>query len=102
MSKKLSAALSEIAESTDFPPTLSTAEICDKPFTLTDVRVVTTVNGERYIGYITLDGESHEAWLSGSKLHQQVSAVVTAGLPCNVKITKADDAYAPYLLELAD
>ena len=59
-----------------------------------------TENGVRFIGNVEIDGESREAWLSGSKLHQQVEAIQEA-LPQTVVITKGQGQYDPYLLNLA-
>ena len=93
--------LSSIAEANDFPETLSTAALNGKTFELVDARLIDTINGERFIGTLNLDGETVEAWLSGSKLHQQVDALVVAGLPRTVCITKGEGQYDPYLLHLA-
>ena len=78
MSKKtdaLDAELADIGVSTDFPETLSTAALQGQTFSIDSVRLVSTENGERYVGQITLDGNPQEAWLSGSKLHRQVAAL---------------------------
>ncbi len=103
MAKKndLNDTLSSIAEATDFPETLSTAALNGKTFDLLDARLIDTINGERFIGTLNLDGNTVEAWLSGSKLHQQVDAVVAAGLPRTICITKGEGQYDPYLLTLA-
>ena len=100
MKKKLADALREIAESDDFPETLKTSDLKGKTFNLLSVRIVETENGTRYIGNLELDGQHVEAWLSGSKLHQQIEAIETA-LPQTVVITKGEGQYDPYLLDLA-
>ena len=102
MSKKLDALDAELAEigvSTDFPETLSTAALQGQTFSIDSVRLVTTENGERYIGDITLDGNPEQAWLSGSKLHRQVAALETHGFPVTVLLTKGDGQFDPYLLQ---
>ena len=103
MAKKnnLNDTLSSIAEASDFPETLSTAALNGKTFELVDARLVETMHGERFVGTLNLDGNTVEAWLSGSKLHQQVDAVVADGLPRTVCITKGEGQYDPYLLTLA-
>ena len=100
MTKKLQDALNEIAESTDFPETLSTADLKGKTFNLLSVRIVETENGTRYIGNLELDGQHVDAGLSGSKLHQQIETIEGA-LPQTVVITKGEGQYDPYLLNLA-
>ena len=100
MTKKLADKLREIADSDDFPETLKTADLKDKTLNLLSVRTVETENGVRFIGNVEIDGESREAWLSGSKLHQQVEAIQEA-LPQTVVITKGQGQYDPYLLNLA-
>ena len=100
MTKKLAEALKEIAESDNFPVTLTTSDLKGKTFNLLSVKLVQTENGTRYIGNIELDGQHVEAWLSGSKLHQQIEAIETA-LPQTVVITKGEGQYDPYLLDLA-
>ena len=102
MSKKtdaLDAELAEIGVSTDFPETLSTAALQGQTFSIDSVRLVSTENGERYVGQITLDGNPEEAWLSGSKLHRQVAALEAHGLPVTVLLTKGDGQFDPYLLQ---
>ena len=102
MSKKtdaLDVELAEIGVSTDFPETLSTAALQGQTFSIDRVRLVSTENGERYIGQITLDGNREEAWLSGSKLHRQVAALEAHGLPGTVLLTKGDGQFDPYLLQ---
>ena len=100
MTKKLAEALKEIADSDDFPETLKTSDLKGKTFNLLSVRIVDTENGLRYIGNIELDGQHVEAWLSGSKLHQQIE-VMEEALPQTVVITKGEGQYDPYLLNLA-
>ena len=103
MSKKqdtIAAELATIAEASDFPDTLKTADLVGQTFSIDAVRLVTTENGERYIGEITLDGSLEEAWLSGSKLHQQVAVLEAHGLPRTVLITKGDGQFDPYLLQV--
>jgi|TARA_R100000482_G_scaffold121344_1_gene67454 hypothetical protein len=100
MTKKLSDALKEIAESNDFPETLKTADIKGKKFTLQSLRLVNTENGERYIGLIEIEGQHCEAWLSGSKLHRQLQTIEDS-LPLDVVVNKDEGQYAPYLLDLA-
>ena len=93
----LNTQLQEIADSTDFPPTLSTAELNGKTFTINNTRIVTTKHGDRFIGEIELDGEHHEAWLTGSKLTPQLE-VITLHLPQTVLLTKGEGDYDPYTL----
>ena len=103
MSKKtdaIAAELASIAESSDFPETLKTADLVGQTFSIDSVRLVTTENGDRYIGEITVDGSLEEAWLSGSKLHQQVAVLEAHGLPRTVLLTKGDGQFDPYLLEV--
>ena len=103
MSKKqdtIAAELAEIAEATDFPDTLKTAALVGQTFSIDSVRLVTTENGDRYIGQITIDGSLEEAWLSGSKLHQQVAVLEAHGLPRTVIITKGEGQFDPYLLQV--
>jgi|TARA_R100000084_G_C4644991_1_gene146176 hypothetical protein len=100
MTKKLADKLKEIAEADDFPETLKTSDLKGKTVNLLSVRTVETENGLRFIGNIELDGQHREAWLSGSKLHQQVEAIQDA-LPQTVAITKGEGQYDPYLLNLA-
>ena len=100
MTKKLQAQLNEIAQSDEMPDTLKTSDLVDKKFKLELLRLVTTVNGDRYIGGIVLDGVTCEAWMSGSKLHKQL-ALIESELPLDVTITKDEGQYAPYLLHLA-
>ena len=100
MTKKLADALKEIAESDNFPETLTTSDLKGKTFNLLSVKLVQTENGARYIGNLELNGQQVEAWLSGSKLHQQIEAIETA-LPQTVVITKGEGQYDPYLLDLA-
>tara|TARA_R100001015_G_C4578381_1_gene135287 strand:- start:106 stop:417 length:312 start_codon:yes stop_codon:yes gene_type:complete len=98
---KLQDQLNAIAEASDFPETLSTSDLKDKVVTLNNIRTV-DVNGDaKYIGDVTMDdGSQHEAWLTGSKLHQQVE-VVSQKMPIKIKITRGEGAYDPYLLTLA-
>ena len=96
----LNTQLQEIADSTDFPPTLSTADLNGKTFTINNTRLVTTKHGDRHIGDIVLDGEHHEAWLTGSKLHPQVNALLIAGLPQTVCLTKGEGDYDPYTIQV--
>ena len=103
MSKKqdtIAAELATIAEATDFPETLKTADLVGQTFSIDSVRLVTTENGDRYIGQITIDGSLEEAWLSGSKLHQQVAVLEAHGLPRTVLLTKGDGQFDPYLLQV--
>ena len=103
LSKKtdtLAAELADIAESSDFPETLKTADLVGQTFSIDSVRLVTTENGDRYIGQITVDGSLEEAWLSGSKLHQQVAVLESHGLPRTVLLTKGDGQFDPYLLQV--
>ena len=103
LSKKtdsIAAELAEIAESSDFPETLKTADLVGQTFSIDSVRLVTTENGDRYIGQITVDGSLEEAWLSGSKLHQQVAALQTHGLPRTVLLTKGEGQFDPYLIQV--
>jgi len=98
----LNAQLQEIAESRDspeFPPTLSTADLLYKTFTITNTRIVDTQNGPRFIADIELDGEQHEAWLHGKKLTPQVE-LVTLNLPQTVLLTKGEGDYDPYIIQL--
>ena len=103
MSKKtdtLVAELATIAEASDFPETLKTADLLGQTFSIDSVRLVTTENGDRFIGQITIDGSLEEAWLSGSKLHQQVAVLEAHGLPRTVLLTKGDGQFDPYLLQV--
>tara|TARA_R100000664_G_scaffold5273_1_gene10098 strand:+ start:543 stop:845 length:303 start_codon:yes stop_codon:yes gene_type:complete len=100
MTKKLQAALEEIASADDMPETLKTSDLLNKKFKLEMLRLVNTVNGDRYIGGIVIDGITCEAWMSGSKLHKQL-ALIESELPLDVTITKEEGQYAPYLLYLA-
>ena len=103
LSKKtatLAAELADIAESSDFPETLKTADLVGQTFSIDSVRLVTTENGDRYVGQITVDGSLEEAWLSGSKLHQQVAVLESHGLPRTVLLTKGDGQFDPYLLQV--
>ena len=103
MSKKqdtIAAELAEIAEASDFPDTLKTADLVGQTFSIDSVRLVTTENGDRYVGQITIDGSLEEAWLSGSKLHQQVAVLEEHGLPRTVLLTKGDGQFDPYLLQV--
>lgn len=100
MTKKLADKLKEIADSDDFPETLKTADLKGKTLNLLSVRTVETENGVRFIGNVEIDGESRKAWLSGSKLDQQIEAIQEA-LPQTVVITKGEGQYDPYLLHLA-
>ena len=95
----LDAELAEIGVSTDFPETLSTAALQGQTFSIDGVRLVSTENGERYVGDITLDGNPEQAWLSGSKLYRQVAALEAHGLPVTVLLTKGDGKFDPYLLQ---
>lgn len=95
----LNTQLQEIADSTDFPPTLSTAELNGKTFTINNTRLVTTKHGDRFIGEIELDGENHDAWLTGSKLTPQLE-VITLHLPQTVLLTKGEGDYDPYTLQV--
>jgi len=100
MTSKLAEALQEIAESSDFPETLKTADIKGKPFNLLSIRRVNTENGEKIIGNIEIEGQHCEAWLSGSKLTRQLEAIESS-LPLSVVVNKDEGQYAPYLLDLA-
>ena len=100
MTKKLSEALKEIADATDFPETLSTADLKGKTFQLNDIRTVDVEGEAKYIGIVEIDGEAREAWLTGSKLHRQVEAIATS-LPQTVVVTRGEGQYDPYLLDLA-
>ena len=103
MSKRqdtIAAELASIAEASDFPETLKTADLLGQTFSIDSVRLVTTENGDRYIGEITVDGSLEEAWLSGSKLHQQVAVLEAHGLPRTVLLTKGDGQFDPYLLQV--
>ena len=100
MTKKLAEALKQIADSDDFPETLKTSDLKGKTFNLLSVRSVETENGLRFIGNCEIDGQHQEAWLSGSKLHQQIEAIQDS-LPQTVVITKGEGQYDPYLLDLA-
>lgn len=94
----LNTQLQEIADSTDFAPTLSTSDLNGKTFTITNTRIVDTKNGPRFIGDIELDGEHHEAWLHGSKLTPQIE-LVTLNLPQTVLLTKGEGDYDPYTIQ---
>ena len=100
MTKKLADALKQIAESDNFPETLTTSDLKGKTFNLLSVKTVNTERGEAYIGTIELDGQHTEAWLSGNKLHQQIETIQSS-LPQTVVITKGEGQYDPYLLDLA-
>ena len=103
MSKKqdtIAAELATIAEASDFPETLKTADLLGKTFSIDAVRLVTTEHGDRYIGEITIDDSLEEAWLSGSKLHQQVAVLEAHGLPRTVLLKKGDGQFDPYLLQV--
>ncbi len=93
----LNTQLQEIADSTDFAPTLSTSDLNGKTFTITNTRIVDTKNGPRFIGDIELDGAHHDAWLTGSKLTPQLE-VITLHLPQTVLLTKGEGDYDPYTL----
>ena len=103
MSKKINSMNTEleaIASATDFPETLKTSALQGQTFTIDSVRLVTTENGARYVGQITLEGEPQEAWLSGSKLHQQVEFLESQGFPVTVLLTKGEGQFDPYLLQV--
>ena len=108
MSKKtdaIAAELAEIAESSDFPDTLKTADLVGQTFTIESVRLVQTENGPRFVATISNgDYDSVEAWLSGSsdnsKLHRAVAALELHGFPSTVLLTKEDEQFAPYVLQL--
>ena len=103
MTKKidsLNAELAAIATSSDFPETLKTSALQGQTFTIDSVRLVSTENGERYVGQITLEGEPQEAWLSGSRLHQQIELLESKGFPVTVLLTKGDGQFDPYTLQV--
>ena len=108
MSKKtdaIVAELAEIAESSDFPDTLKTADLVGQTFTIESVRLVDTENGPRFVATVSnADLDSVEAWLSGSshtsKLHRAVASLETHGFPHTVLLTRGSEQFDPYLLQL--
>ena len=94
--------LAEIAAQRDLGETLSTNELIGKTFTINDVRKVNGMHGDTYIGDLTLDGVPVEAWLGGSVVFRQLTALVEADeLPReNVTIVRDADQWGePFVLQ---
>ena len=92
--------LQAIAESDDFPPTLSQGELNGKTFTLTGVRFVEIDGIQKAIGDIILEGKVSEAWLTGSKVQAQIEKELINILPVDLTMTRGSGQYDPYILAL--
>ena len=68
--------LAEIAAQSDLNETLSTKELIGKKFTINNVKKVSGMYGETFVGDLTLDGKNVEAWLSGAKVFRQIEALL--------------------------
>ena len=83
--------------------TLSTRELIGKKFTINNVKKVSGMYGETFVGDLTLDGKNVEAWLSGARVYRQIEAILEADdLPREnlTMIVKKEDYGEPF--ELAD
>ena len=95
--------LAEIAAQSDLAETLSTRELIGKKFTINNVKKVSGMYGETFVGDLTLDGKNVEAWLSGARVYRQIEAILEADdLPREnlTMIVKKEDYGEPF--ELAD
>tara|TARA_Y100001963_G_C6729836_1_gene423291 strand:- start:987 stop:1373 length:387 start_codon:yes stop_codon:yes gene_type:complete len=76
IAKKTQVNLAEIAAQSDLNETLSTKELIGKKFTINNVKRVSGMYGETFVGDLTLDGKNVEAWLSGAKVFRQIEALL--------------------------
>ena len=93
--------LAEIAAQSDLSETLSTKELVGKKFTINNVKKVSGMYGETFVGDLTLDGKNVEAWLSGAKVFRQIEALLDKDdLPRdNLTMTREKESYGePFVL----
>ena len=93
--------LAEIAAQSDLNETLSTKELIGKKFTINNVKKVSGMYGETFVGDLTLDGKNVEAWLSGAKVFRQIEALLdNDDLPRdNLTMTREKESYGePFVL----
>ena len=93
--------LAEIAAQSDLSETLSTKELVGKKFTINNVKKVSGMYGETFVGDLTLDGKNVEAWLSGAKVFRQIEALLdNDDLPRdNLTMTREKESYGePFVL----
>ena len=92
--------LEAIANDTSFDETMKTVDLVGKEFTITDVKLVSGLYGDSYVGVITLDGNEREAWLSGNIIKRQIdSALSHNALPLTDTMYRDEDKYGePFVL----
>ena len=103
IAKKIQVNLAEIAAQSNVSETLSTRSLIGKMFTLNNVKRVTGMYGDSFVGDLTLDGKNVEAWLSGARVIRQIEALLEADNLPREKVTIIVDKEAygePF--ELAD
>ena len=91
----LAAALDSIFEEGQFD-TLKTAELEGKTFIINALpRSHTSQHGTSWIAEIEIDGEPREAWLSGSRISQQIAVILEDEDSLPVKVTLVREASIP-------
>ena len=97
------AAIVEAATSSDFPDTLSTADLVGQTFTIHSVELKswdTPTPGEGHVADISSDSLGDvQAWLTGTVLRPLLEEIVSDGLPATVLLTRREDLFGnPYVL----